>query len=161
MSFLDADRPLAGLNMRTRRKIPTWWRNLSRRLPRPAGGRGRVQRACQRASSARDGLYVRRDCLGLCAASVDLGRSASERLQSGCQARPRGDWRGQGRQGADNWSAAPVALAECGWQLREKETFSPLGISPHEPLALAHMPGFLLVVGQSPVFAAKENPRKL
>src|SRR6266702_539179 len=37
------------LNMRTRPQIPTWRRNLSRRLPKPAQGRGRVQVACRRA----------------------------------------------------------------------------------------------------------------
>jgi len=35
--------------MRTRPQIPTWRRNLSRRLPKPAEGRGRVQQACRRA----------------------------------------------------------------------------------------------------------------
>src|SRR5262249_2107849 len=35
--------------MRTHPQIPTWRRNLSRRLPKPAQGRGRVQQACHRA----------------------------------------------------------------------------------------------------------------
>jgi hypothetical protein len=39
---------------------------------------------------ARNGLDIRRDCVGLCAAIVDWGRSASV-LQSSCQARPGSD----------------------------------------------------------------------
>src|SRR5436190_11119818 len=35
--------------MQTLPQIPAWWRNLSRRLPKPAQGCGRVQRACRRA----------------------------------------------------------------------------------------------------------------
>src|SRR5215831_17245444 len=38
-----------GPSRRTHPQIPSWRRNLSRRLPKPAEGRGRVQRACRRA----------------------------------------------------------------------------------------------------------------
>src|SRR5262249_6200928 len=101
--------------MRTRPQIPTWRRNLSRRLPKPAEGNGRVQRACRRALLVH-GTASTSDVIAWAYAQ----RSASERLQSRCQARPGGDWRGQGWQDQDNWPAAPVVLAECGWTLREK-----------------------------------------
>jgi hypothetical protein len=42
-------------NARTPLKEATWRRNLSRRLPAPAKGNGRVQRQCRRALLAHDG----------------------------------------------------------------------------------------------------------
>ena len=44
--------------MRTLPRIPTWCRNLSHRPPRPAAGRGRVQRQVRRALWAHDGMIT-------------------------------------------------------------------------------------------------------
>jgi len=108
------------MNMRTP-QIPSWRRNLSRRLPNPAGGRGRVQRACRRALWALETAltpdviawaYGRRLLVCGDKRKNDFNRAARRALVT--------IGRGQGRRGSDNWPAASVALAEPGWTLRKR-----------------------------------------
>jgi hypothetical protein len=110
---------------RTHPQIPTWRRNLSRRLPKPAEGRGRVQRACRRA------LLVH----GTASTSDVIAWAYAQRLLIWGDSR-RNDFNRAARRalvaiGAikvgkaqNNGPAAPVALARDGWTLREKEPLS-------------------------------------
>jgi hypothetical protein len=50
-------------SQRDRAKRGTWQQNLSKRLPTPAKGMGRVQRACRRALIAYDGVVDTSTCI--------------------------------------------------------------------------------------------------